>query len=292
MRFLCLLVAAPLLAQEVEVPVRAAVATGNPAVVRLVIGVPGATVLGDALSSTGSIVAPGHGWAVADTADGVELIRLPDGLSRRPIPGVAAGAGLRAFSANGAALALYHQSTGVVVISGLPNAFETRAAGMPAGAETLAAITVSSDGRRVLAADSAGNVFQWTEAWSPLAGTAGITALELRNGDALLASSDLRLLRQRGDGALQVVAQLPLAPGPRMASSSDEARVLIASADGQSLMVVDLETAVVNQVRLEQAIGGISALRDGEFLLGAEDASGAWSLDRDLKLSFLPAAHR
>lgn len=292
MRYLCLVVLTPLLAQDVGVPFRAAVATGTPAVVRLLAGVPGATVLGEPLSVSESVVAPGHGWAIADAGDGVELIRLAGGLARNPIPGALAGASVRAFSANGAALALYHQSSGVVLVAGLPNAARTLAAGFPAGAESVAAMAVSGDARLLVVADTAGNVFRWDGAWSAVAGAAGIAAVDLRGDDCLLASREAQLIRWRSDESPRVLVQLPLTPGGQMARSADGRRAVIVAADGRGLMAVDLDVLTVTEIGLTHGVTSLTPAADGEFLLGSENGEGAWSLDRNLRVSFLPAAKR
>lgn len=292
MRYLCLVVLTPLLAQEVDVPIRAAVATGTPAVVRALVGVPGATVLGDALSAGESLVAPGQGWAIADTGDGVELIRLEGRVTRSPLPGIAPGASVRAFSANGAALALYHPAAGVLVAMGLPGAAQSRAVGFPAGAELITAIAVSNDGRFLVVADTAGKAFQWDGSWSAVKGATGITAVDVWGGECLLATSGSHLARLGSDGSLSVLVLLPLAPGGRMARSEDGKRTVLSAGGGAALMAVDLDALTVTEIPLTHAVTSLSAAPNGEFLLGAETAEGAWSLDRNLRVSFLPAAKR
>lgn len=292
MRYLWVFALTPLFAQEVAVPFRAAVATGTPPVVRVLLGVPGATVLGEALSAADSLVAPSHGWAIADAGDGVEIIRWAGGVTRTPLAGAAAGASVRAFSADGAALALYHPASGVLVATGLPDAAQTRPTGFPAGAEALAAMSISDDGQFLMVADALGRVFRWDGAWSAVAGVTGITALDLWGGECLLASSGRELFRWQTDGSVRILAQLPLAPGGRMARSAEGKRAVLTAAGGSALMEINLETLAVTEIPLSYAVSSVSAAPNGEFLLGAEGGDGAWSVDKDLRVSFLPAAKR
>lgn len=292
MRYLCVFVLTAMFAQEVEVPSRAAVATGTPPVVRMLLGVPGATVLGEALTTADSLVAPSHGWAIADAGDGVEVIRWEGGVTRNPLAGAAAGASVRAFSANGTALALYHPSAGVLVATGLPDAIQTRSAGLPAGAEAMAAMSISDDGRLLVVADAVGNVFRWEGSWSAIGGVTGITAVNLRGSECLLASSSRQLFRWRTDGSLSLLAQLPLAPGGRMARSVEGKRSVLTAAGGTALMEINLESLAVTEIPLSYAVNSVSAAPNGEFLLGAESGDGAWSVDKDLRVSFLPPAKR
>lgn len=285
----------PLLAQDIGVPVMGAAVAGTPATLRRIVGIPGAAVLGDSLASGPVLLAPGHSWAVVETADAVNLVVLEGNPVPAALPGLAPGAALRSFSPKGATLASYYADSGrLVIAAGLPGAPKLSTVAIPTSMAAIQGLTVSESGSFIIAADATGAVFRWDGNWAPVAGASGVSAVQLLAGQTaavLLDASRNKLLKMDASGTLSDVALLPVAVTAPVAVSLDDRTAVICAADGTGVLAVDLGSGSVNQLAVDRAPKTISAGASGTFTLTADNAPGAWMLDPvSLKVSFIPVA--
>jgi hypothetical protein len=119
-------------ATGIEVPVRGAIAGADPAVLRPIVGIPGASLLGEPISlpeATASVVvAPGHGYALLGLDQDAAILALASRDPVRRLRGVRLGGAMTAFSSTGESLALYDAGQGSIEIwTGMPG--RPRAAG-------------------------------------------------------------------------------------------------------------------------------------------------------------------
>ena len=291
--FLCipLLAGQTLPAPSLRGPVMGWVFDAGAGAVRPVWGVPGASLLGDALPSpalSGAAVSPRQDYALVTDAEGATgVIRLPEG-TLAPLTGAIGSPSRVALSPRGEAAALFRaEGNALQVATNLPGAASMAMRPYPAGAPAPAALAVSDDGEAVLAAYDETLVLLDKEGGRPLAVPGAVVALSFRAGthDALaataggevwlIAAADANARYRRLAGPQEGVSA-PLA----VEFSRDGARAFIAGAGGAT--AVDLATGAATAIACRCTPTGLVRL-DGDslFLLTAlkptilMDGSGA-----------------
>ena len=268
---------------------------------RPMVGVPGASYLGDALVANLDFasVSPNGKFAIAVGQDGVLLVRgLDEG--RLDSAGLAAAAGVTraAWSADSTAVALWGEAGHVEVWSDLATSAKLALA---ADLEKIAAAVVASQGRNLVAASESGAIFVVT------GGAAVRRILELEQPAALaLAGNKLYVAdvarnqilalgnyTEAADAQLFANAARGVDDPAALAISPDQRTLLVASRGARSLTAFDLATSEISGLaaldfeptRLERFSGSLFALTNGG------DAGPLQVLDsaRSLTVYFVPA---
>ena len=131
---------------------------------RLIRGIPGSAVLGDAIGITGystpgystAVVSPRHDLALAvAAADGrVQALCLPSG-EVQDIPGVAYAPSRILFSPSGTAALLW--SSKLQLLSGLPDSITVQDLAIPANSDALSTLAISDNAQFVLFSTGSGD---------------------------------------------------------------------------------------------------------------------------------------
>ena len=272
--------------------------------VRPILGVPGASHLGDLLDlglNVRSLVAsPRQGYALATGGEDravVELREADGTLSMAGLPGVAPGPDWIVLSPRGTAAALYYgESNRVQIVSGLPGQpsvvydVDLSVPGFRPGA-----MAVSDDAKAILLAPAEGNagaVFRAAPGeelrfvWS-FRRVAVMEFMSLSH-DALVADGEanaLYLLRDTGE-AMQAVLLAGEGDGissPKsVAAAEDASRVVVASDLTKDLVVVDPAGGPSLKLACDCAPTGLSRLQgNAVFRLTELSSDRMWVLDGD-----------
>ena len=305
--------AAALWAQSrVAEPISGFVFDGRARVLRPVLGIPGAALLGDPLEVGGALqaayVAPRQDTALVVATGGTRLVRL-NGRTASPMAweGLAGAPERVAFSPSGTAAAWYAGGR-VHVIAGLPDAPVTAGAVDLGSAERAfarfarrgrapaAAMAVSDDGRYLLAVvGGAVRLFGLAgENFSVLnVGAGAMVAFAPGGHDAAAAdaSSGIVLLRDvAGTGAQRVLVapDAAMAAPAGLAFTADGGRLLVAGASG--VTAFDVGTGERSAIGCNCAPAGLFPMGD-LFRLNEAGAAPLWLLDArqpDPRIVFVP----
>jgi hypothetical protein len=317
MRYLSLLfagaVAGPWLCAQSGVagPVSGFVFDQSARVLRPILGIPGASLLGEALEAgselTAAYVAPGQNWALAVTAGGPAFLLLAHGaVSRISVGGVTASPERVAFSPSGSAVAL-DAAGRIQVVQGLPEA--PRATGaltigisgrsaQAAARRGLGSFAVSDDGGYVLYAEG-DSIRLWGAAGEDFAvmpaGSNAVVAFAPGGHDAAAADlfAGVVLLGDvAGAGSRRTLA----APGglaypAGLAFSADGRKLFLADAAARSVTAFDLASGAPTVVSCDCVPAGLFPM-GGMFRLNDAGAGPLWLLDAssgDARIVFVPA---
>jgi hypothetical protein len=271
--------------------------------VRPILGIPGASLMGDALPLGFEIgvgqVAPRGNYVLAVAAGGeVRVVALGGGpLQARSIPGAAPGPDRLVVSPTGAAaLLVYSSLRKAQVITGLPDAPAAAALDLSGLPEAPGALGVSDDGAAVVAA--AGSfVFLLTPRGrvSPLPAAGQTTRIAFKAGshDALVA----------GPGGIGVIADVTGRPAFRLLPAVEGLdaplglmvagnRVFVAAS--HLVASVDLATGAVLSTPCSCTITGLAPLAgDAVFRLTEPSSGPLWLMDAggpQTRILFVPPA--
>ncbi len=292
-------------------PVSGIVFDQSARVLRPILGIPGASLLGEALEAgselTAAYVAPGQNWALAVTASGPAFLLLTHGaFSRIWVGGVTASPERVAFSPSGTAVALYAAGR-IQVVRGLPDT-PSMAGGLATGISGrslraaarrgLGSFAVSDDGGYVLYAEG-GSVRLWGAAGEDFAvmpaGSNTVVAFAPGGHDAAAAdlSAGVVLLGDvPGAGSRRTLAAGGGMAFPAgLAFSADGRRLFLADAAARSVTGFDLATGAPTVVSCDCVPAGLFPM-GGLFRLNDAGAGPLWLLDSqngDARMVFVPA---
>ena len=307
---LCL--AAPLaFAQQgrVEGPVAGYVFDGGSQALRPVLGIPGASVLGDPVNLGTALasgaVSPRLDSVLAVATDGTfHLYALNAGsASEVPVNGVPFVPERIVFSPTGSAAALYGGGR-IQVVTGLPGApkpgnnFDISALlTLPAGRghQTLTgSFAVADDGAYVLVSAGSGvHLFGAGAAKQLLAARGAAVAFAPGTHDAAIAAASVMLVKDVGGAATQ---QLIAADGPGpstvgAAFSADSSKLFVAAAAGQGVTAFDLTAGTSSAIRCDCTPAGITSMGN-LYRLNEVGSAPLWLLDTTAtgpRIVFVPA---
>jgi len=272
---------------------------------RPILGIPGASLLGDPLNfgfEVASVaVAPHQDAAFVTAADqSFHLFRIQSGApAELPLNGITATPERIVFSPSGSSAALYGNGS-VQIVTGLP--------GAPAIYATLAqavgasdSLALSDDGTLLLLAS--GNIverFAGAADWGKIADTAGPALVAFAPGghDAAVvdpAGAGIVLYRNLTD----IPAVQPLAASDDTVSAAsavafraDGRQLLLASATGQAVTLFDVAAGSRNAIACSCAPTALAAMGN-VFLLNDLNSAPLWLLDASTDnptVKFVPAA--
>ena len=308
--------ASPMCAQSaVAGPVSGFVFDQSARALRPILGIPGASLLGDGLDAGSELaaayVAPGQDWALAVAADGPAFFRLSSGaLSRISVGGVTASPERVAFSPSGTAVALYAAGR-IQVVQGLPDAPSVAGAlatGVPGRSSQALAVqrsrgglgsfAVSDDGSYVLYAEgdairlwgAAGEAFSVTEADAN-----AVVAFAPGGHQAAVADSSggVAVLGDvSGAGSRRSLA----APGGMaypvgLAFSADGGTLFLADAGARQVTAFDVGVGAATAIPCDCVPAGLFPM-GGLFRLNEAGAAPLWLLDArsgEPRIVFVPA---
>ena len=284
-------------------------------VLRPILGIPGASLLGDGLDAGSELaaayVAPGQNWVLAATADGPVFFRLSSGaVSRITVGGVTASPERVAFSPSGTAVALYAAGR-IQVVQGLPDA--PRVAGaLAAGvsgrsSQALAAgrsrpglgsFAVSDDGLYVLYAEG-GSIRLWGAAGEDFsviqADSSAVVAFAPGGHNAAAADPSVGVVLLgdvAGAGSRRTLAASGgMAYPAGLAFSADGGKLFLADAAARRVTAFDLAAGSQTVVSCDCVPAGLFAM-DGLFRLNEAGAAPLWLLDArsgEPRIVFVPA---
>jgi DNA-binding beta-propeller fold protein YncE len=307
--------ASPVFAQSgVAGPISGYVFDRSASVLRPILGIPGASLLGAGLDAgsqlTAAYVAPGQNWVLAATADGPVFLRLTGGaISRIPVNGVTASPERVAFSPSGTAVALYAAGR-IQVVEGLPDAprvtgalatgVSARSSQESAAARSrrgVGSFAVSDDGLYVLYADG-GSIRLWG------AGGENFTVIEA-DSNAIVAfapgghkaavadpTGGVQLLGDvAGAGSRRSLAAASMAYPVGLAFSADGGKLFLADAGARQVTAYDLAAGAQTVTSCDCVPAGLFAM-GGLFRLNDAGAAPLWLLDArsgDPRIVFVPA---
>jgi hypothetical protein len=282
---------------------------------RPILGIPGASLLGDGLDVGSELaaayVAPGQNWVLAVTADGPVFLLLTRGaVSRISVGDVTASPERVAFSPSGTAVALYAAGR-IQVVRGLPDAprvtgalatgISGRSSQMTAAQRSRrgpGSFAVSDDGGYVLYAEG-GSIRLWGAAGEDFAvieaGSNAIVAFAPGGHDAAAAdpSGGLVLLGDvAGAGSRRTLAASGGLVYPAgLAFSADGRKLFLADAGARNVTAFDLAAGAQTVVSCDCVPAGLFPM-DGLFRLNEAGAAPLWLLDArsgEPRIVFVPA---
>ncbi|MGA3098955.1 MAG: hypothetical protein ABSF25_21065 [Bryobacteraceae bacterium] len=282
----------------VAAPVSGFVFDGSTRALRPILGIPGASLLGDGLDVgselTAAYVAPGQNWALAVTAEGPVFLLLAHGaVSGISVGGVTAAPERVAFSPSGTAVAL-DAAGHIQLVQGLPNAPSVTggpATGIfgrssrAAARRGLGSFAVSDDGSYVLYVEG-GSIRLWGAAGEDFAvfeaSSNAIVAFAPGGHDAAVAdpSAGVVLLGDvAGAGSRRTLAAGGgMAYLAGMAFSSDGGKLFLADAGARNVTAFDLASGSQTVVSCDCVPAGLFPM--GGLLRLNEAGSGPlWLLD-------------
>jgi hypothetical protein len=310
------LAALPLCAQGgVAGPVSGYAFDRSVSALRPILGIPGASLLGDGLD-VGSVlaaayVAPGQNWVLAVTANGPVFFRLTSGAaSPIAVPGVTVSPERVAFSPSGTAVALYAAGR-IQVVKGLPDApvvtgaLATAVSGRSPQASAagrsrpeLGAFAVSDDGSYLLYAHG-GSIHLWgasgedfgvaaADADAVLAFAPGgheAAVADLSGGVALLGD----VSGAGGQRALAAAGGIAFPVG--LAFSADGGKLFLADAGTRQVTAFDMAAGSATAIPCDCVPAGLFPM-GGLFRLNDAGAAPLWLLDArsgEARIVFVPS---
>jgi hypothetical protein len=281
--------------------------------VRPILGVPGASILGQALDVGFELdqakVSPGQDYILGVAAESREvvLVRIqPGGVAVGALPGVPPGVEQMILSPTGRAAAFRYGGVGTIhVVHGLPEAPEVKRevdlAVMGSGASAVAS---SDDAEVLVAAAEDGAV--WVAGADGNARVVGrfghVRALAFlpRSQDVLIADdadNAVYLLRDAASSGhlLRLAGEQDGIAGPReVVASRDGRRAVVRNGGSGELVVLDLAGGPAVKVACEVEVTGLERL-EGNAVFRLTEAEGreVWLLDGDwpeLRVVFAAAA--
>ncbi|HEY1240468.1 MAG TPA: hypothetical protein VGF16_07915 [Bryobacteraceae bacterium] len=272
---------------------------------RPILGMPGASLLGDPLNFgfdvASAAVAPRQDAAFVTAADQTfHLFRIQSGVpAELALNGITATPERIVFSPSGSAAALYANGS-IQIVNGLPDAPAIYAT-MAQALGSSDSVALSDDGAILLLAS--GNTverFAGAADWGKVADTAGpaLVAFAPTSYDAAVvdrAGAGIVLYRNLTD----VPAAQPLAASDDAVSTASAVafrangrQLLLASASGQSVTVFDVAAGSRNAIACSCAPSRLAAMGN-VFLLNDLDSAPLWLLDASTDnptVKFVPAA--
>jgi hypothetical protein len=269
---------------------------------RPLLGVPGASLMGDPVASdvdlASAAIAPGQDLAIASTGDGgLHVFRLSNGsLRERSVEGVSVVPERVVYSPSGTAAALY-AARKAQILTGLPDA--PTVAGTLDLEATPSSLALSDDGGYILF--TAGGSLQLQSAGGRRklmdAADGAIAAFKAGGLDAAALDSagvGLVLFRDLAGSSQQTVVASPddsTASPVGLAFSSNGRRLFVASASARAVASFDLQTGDRASVACSCALTGLAAM--GNLLrLNELGTDPLWLLDagaEELRIVFVPA---
>ena len=262
---------------------------------RPVLGIPGASVLGDpvnlGIGLTTAVVSPRLDSVVAVATDGTFHFFTLQGGTAGEVPVTAATVPERvAFSPAGTAVALYAAGR-IQVLTGLPsapvagNSFDLSSVlAIPAGhghQPLTGSFAVSDDGADVLV--SAGSGVHLFGAGSPhqlVAARGAAVAFAPGGHDAVIAGVGVTMVKDVGGAATQeaIAANGAVPATVAVAFSADSSKIYLASAVGQGVSAFDLNAGTHSLIPCNCTPVGISGMGN-LFRLNEAGSAPLWLLD-------------
>jgi hypothetical protein len=270
---------------------------------RRILGVPGASVLGDPLQLgfdvASAYIAPGQDSALVVAADGaLHFVRLSaEGASERSVDGLPGAAEKIAFSPSGTAAAIYAAGR-TQFLTGLPDA--PVVAGSLLLEDGPSAMSVSDDGNYLLfAAGGSIRLLGTTGENRKLmdAGEGALVAFASRSHDAAVsdpAGAGLVLFRDLTGAPRQTIVAAPddTAASPvGLAFSADGRKLFLASAAARSVAVLDLQSGERGAIACSCAPASLVSMGN-LFRLSEAGPEPLWLFDAgaaEPRIVFVPA---
>ena len=295
-----LLTASALIAQNSGGPSLGFVRDASSRELRPILGIPGASRLGDPVSLPSSItelfLAPGNLYALAarGPADPIAIVQLSGVTAIQaapalvPLPSEMTQRTLVAFSPTGRAAVLYsHQKHRLEVFSGLPSSPRVTESFAVNLANALERFAVSDDATAVLAADSTGIVYGLAANGAPQiiyhASTVEALLFASQTTEALVADAEattVTVLQVSGSHA-GVQKILPFSPtqchAQGAALTTNGRTILLACPAEQSILSLDLTSGVSNSYAVAGSPAAFEATGvQDTFLLSPPDGNTYW----------------
>jgi len=298
---IALITAAPLLlAQGTGInlangPVLGFVSGSTPVQLQPILGIPGASRLGDALPLPNTVtqlyLAPGHSYALAAQGPvnpiALLILRVPSGSQTNPtivaLPGVLAQPDLVAFSPTGRSAALYSQQENrLQVLTGLPNSPQV-ARDMPDVhlANNPTKLAISDDAQALLIADGSGAVYALSgnTAPVPVYRTSNVSALAFvsQSHDAVVGDPLLGTVAIVQASGVKVLVPAEGCQPQAAVSTADGKTILIACPAQRLISSIDLASGVANAYKIGNSPSALEAVgaRD-TFLMSPPDGGTYW----------------
>ncbi len=304
-------VAAPLLAQQGRVagPVAGYVFDQASQAVRPVLGIPGASTLGDpvnlGLSAASAWISPGLDSVIAVATDGsMHVFGLSAGVaSEIAVNGVTVSAERVAFSPSGSAAAIYGGGR-IQVLTQLPSAPKGGSSydistflAMPQGRghqKLTGSFAVSDDGAYALVATASGA--QLLGAGTPrqlVAGRNLAVAFARGNHDAVIAGTAVTLVTDVGGAATpqSLAADGSVPPSVGAAFSADNSKLYVSSAAGRGVTGFDLAAGTSRIFTCDCTPSGLVSMGN-VYRLNEAGAGPVWLFDTPAngpRIVFVPA---
>jgi hypothetical protein len=308
--------ASPMCAQSaVAGPVSGFVFDQSARALRPILGIPGASLLGDGLDAGSELaaayVAPGQDWALAVAADGPAFFRLSSGaLSRISVGGVTASPERVAFSPSGTAVALYAAGR-IQVVQGLPDAPSVAGAlatGVPGRSSQALAVQRSRGGLGSFAVSDDGLYVLYAEGGSIRLWGAGGEDFAVRQADSnavvAFAPGGHQAAAADPSGGVVLLGDVAGAGSGRslaaaggvaypagLAFSADGGKLFLADAAARQVTAYDLAAGGQTVVSCDCVPAGLFPM-DGLFRLNEAGAEPLWLLDArsgEPRIVFVPA---
>jgi hypothetical protein len=283
--------------QAMQSPVLGFVYSESSHEIRAILGIPGASVLGDSLALGSEVTrvhfAPGQGYAMVEREDSMRLAVLKLGPANFgsfvEIPGALSPADILTFSPRATAVAVYSGSEGrLQVITGLPDAPRVqREVNSLDASEPLAALVVTDDGRTLMLATVQGTIYRLVNG----ADLEFIDRVEDFGGMVLAAGSNDALIANH-HGRVVLLQNLNGVPSRVVVSESlselegdirlfvDQGSALITSEATNRMWRVDLKTREADEIVLFRPASMIQPMRSSRrFLMSYEPGAPTWILD-------------
>lgn len=289
-----------------QVPLLGFVYEHDIAGVRPILGIPGASVLGETISLPDDVAkihfAPGQRYALAERNTG-SLAALPlTATSAGPlveIDGALSSPELVRFSPNGGSALIWSSVAGKLqIIAGLPDA--------PRLAREIDRAELPGDVRTLAVADDAHTVLEGTEQSEIylVSGTGPefLYAVDDLAGVVFASGSDNALVIDRAGGVASLLRHVTSGPSHEVIGNGltgltgevglqiDAHTAMIAGAESTDLWKIDLQTLQAEDVQLPASPTRLQPLVSaGRFLLSYKSGEPAWIFDAASGVHFVPA---
>jgi WD40 repeat protein len=290
---------------QISGPVSGYVFDGAARALRPILGIPGASLLGDPVNFgfdiTSAFVAPRQDAAFVIASDqSVHLFRIDSGaVTERPVDSLAGAPQRVIFSPSGTAAALYAGGS-IEVVKGLPGSPAVAGGFDLSPGAKFDSLALSDDGAVLLvSADNTVRLFGSFADLGKLTDTAGPVLMAFAAGghDAAVADpagAGIMLfhdLTGAGDSQLLAATDDTIAASSALAFSSDGKSLLLASSAGQSITTFDLAAGARNAIACSCAPTVLTRM-GSVFRLTELGSDPLWLLDTrapDARIVFVPA---